>query len=178
MSDDKSTHEGAARAVDKAQDAVGAVVGKTSATLGGSTTSGFVKNAALGDMYEIRASEIALKRATSPAVRKLAEQMIGDHQKALAELRSTLISLPDVEHPPEQLDERRKGMIDNLEAAPEDEFDRSYLEQQYAAHDEATTLFRKYSENGDVAALKQFATKTLPVLEKHFSHVQELRQSG
>lgn len=175
MAKENETHEGASRMVDKAQDAVGAAVGKTSASIGGGTTKGFVKNAALSDMYEIEAAELAIRRTASPPIVKLAEQMIDDHGKASAELKRTVAALDDVDAPPARLDERRQGMIDNLEAAPDEEFDKSYLDQQYAAHDEAVTLFRNYSEHGDEPKLKAFASETLPVLERHLSHVQELR---
>lgn len=175
MTEENETHEGASRMADKAQDAVGAAVGKASASVGGGTTKGFVKNAALSDMYEIRAAEIAKRRSRTPSITRLAEQMIDDHTKASADLKSILASLDGLDAPPAQLDERRQGLVDNLDAAPEDEFDKSYLEQQHAAHDEAITLFRNYAENGDKAELKTFASQTLPVLERHMQHVQDLR---
>lgn len=176
MANENETHTGAGRAVDKAQDAVGAAVGKASASLGGGSTGAFVKNAALGDMYEIQAAEVALRRAKDPKVRTLAEEMIADHRKASANLKSEVQSLDDVAGPPGELDARRKGMIENLEKAPDAEFDASYLEQQSAAHDEATTLFRNYADNGDNPKLKAFAQETLPVLERHFEHVRQLQQ--
>lgn len=177
MADDKSTHTGAGRAIDKAQDAVGAAVGKTSASLGGGSTGAFVKNAALGDMYEIKAAEVALRRARDPKVRSLAEEMIADHKQASANLKVMVQSLGDVDNPPEELDARRKGMIENLEKAPDGDFDKSYLEQQAAAHEEATTLFRNYGDNGDNPQLKGLAIETLPVLERHFQHVRELQKA-
>src|SRR5690606_8043917 len=49
-------HGGASHAMDKMQDAVGAVVGKMSAAMGGGASTEFVKNAALSDRYEIAAA--------------------------------------------------------------------------------------------------------------------------
>lgn len=47
-------HGGASHAMDKMQDAVGAVVGKMSAAMGGGASTEFVKNAALSDRYDSR----------------------------------------------------------------------------------------------------------------------------
>ena len=56
--------------VSAVQDAASVPVGQTSAaTLGANTVSGYVPNAAMGDMYEIQAAEIAAERATTPAIR-------------------------------------------------------------------------------------------------------------
>ena len=178
MANDKQTHDGASRMVDKAQDAVGAAVGKASASMGGGTDTGFVKNAVLSNLYEIKAAEVAKRRTSDASVSDLAEQMIKDHTHAASELKSVLASLSDVDAPAEELDERRNGMIDNLEAAPGEAFDKTYLDQQYAAHDEAITLFRNYAENGDQPKLRSFASSTLPVLERHFDHVKKLRNAS
>lgn len=172
-------HRGASAAVDKAQDAVGAAVGKTAAAVGGGSTSAFVKNAALSDIYEIKAAEVALQRSRSDKIRQIAEEMRDDHIASSRNLRVALQGrrLENIETPPTELDDRRRGLVDNLKKAPEDEFDKRYLDQQAAAHDEALTLFRNYRDNGDDQQLKSFAVNTLPVLERHYEHVKSA-QSG
>lgn len=162
--------------IDTVQDMAGAAVGKATAAMGGGSSEQFVENAALGDMFEIRAGEIALRRAAGQPVRELAEEMIKDHRQSQSELqyamqRSTLSDLPS----PDSLDARRQGFIDNLDAAPDSEFDKTYVRQQLAAHEEAVTLFRNYKENGDNTELRHFAGETLPVLERHLQHVRQLR---
>ena len=60
---------GASPAVDKAQDMAAAPVGQTSAaTIGANTIDGYVPAAAMGDMYEIQAATIALRRSTNASV--------------------------------------------------------------------------------------------------------------
>lgn len=173
---DKSRHEGSERLIDKAQDAAGAAVGQATAALGGGSSERFVENAALGNMFEIRAGEIALRRAASSKVRDVAEEMIKDHRHAQAELqnaiqRSSLSDLPS----PDSLDARRQGFLDNLDASPDAEFDKTYLTQQLAAHEETITLFRNYEDNGDNSELRHFAASTLPVLERHLQHVRDAK---
>lgn len=166
-------HTGARHAIDKAEDAVGDVVGKASAALSGGSTSGFVKNAILSDLYEIEAAELALSRGT-PATQDLAREILSDHRQNSQKLVSTVKNArADVDIPGE-LDERRRGMIDNLRAAPSEEFETVFIQQQTSAHEEAVQLYRNYAENGEVEPLRSFAGTALPVLQRHLDHVQGL----
>lgn len=168
-------HTGAERAIDKLQDATAGAVGKTAAAAGAGSTKAFVENAARGDRYEILASELALDRARSPEVRKIAEEIIHDHRQASQELQAAVqAAAPDLT-PPSDLDNRRQGMLDNLKAAPDEDFDKTYVDQQLAAHEEAVTLFNGYRDRGDDGPLKAFAAKTAPVLERHRAHVERVR---
>jgi putative membrane protein len=45
---------------------------------------------------------------------------------------------------------------------------------QRKAHEEAITLFKRYADHGDDAALKSFAKNTLPTLEKHRTAIQKI----
>jgi putative membrane protein len=72
--------------------------------------------------------------------------------------------------PPAGLDERRKGLIDNLNAAAPAELDKVYIAQQDAAHNEALTLMQGYADHGDDAGLKDGAAKALSKIKSHLSH--------
>jgi predicted outer membrane protein len=43
------------------------------------------------------------------------------------------------------------------------------------AHEETTSLMRSYSEKGDNPQLRSLALSTLPVVERHLTHVKHLR---
>lgn len=135
----------------------------------------FVENAAIGDLYEIKAATIALRRSRSDGVKALARKMIDDHTTASHQLSSTLRSMPDVPEPPSDVDSRRATMIDHLEKAPEDEFDKRYLEQQELAHQETLTLFRNMVERQGDPRLRLFAAGTLSSLERHLVAVRGTR---
>jgi putative membrane protein len=45
---------------------------------------------------------------------------------------------------------------------------------QTQAHKEAVALFSAYANSGDDPAMKEFAKKTLPVLQMHERHVKDL----
>ncbi|MER9977598.1 DUF4142 domain-containing protein [Mesorhizobium sp. M0085] len=48
------------------------------------------------------------------------------------------------------------------------------MEMQTQAHKEAVALFSAYANSGDDPATKEFAKKTLPVLQMHERHVKDL----
>ena len=160
------------------QDATGAAVGAASAATLGRTTEGFVTNAAISDMYEIQSSRLVAEKSQNAELKKMAQQIISDHEKSSAELKTAAGAAQGVTVPT-AMDERRQGLVDNLRQAPADQFDRVYLGQQTAAHSEAVTLYRTYSENGDNQQLKAFAAKTLPVLERHLQMARSMEgQAG
>jgi hypothetical protein len=56
--------------------------------------------------------------------------IIDDHKKSSAEMKTILASVQGAPALPTELDERRKGMLDNLRGASPADFDDVYLDQQ------------------------------------------------
>lgn len=165
----------AASAVNSAQDATSAAVGAAaSATAAATDATGlFVAGLATGNMYEIEAGKIAEAKAKDPAVKAFARMMVADHTGLGKEAEPALkASGKDV---PIELDERRKGLIDNLNAATTANFDKVYIDQQVAAHDETLTLVKGYADGGDNADLKAIATKAAPKVQAHLNKAKELQ---
>jgi putative membrane protein len=133
----------------------------------------FVNTAAVSNMFEIETSKAALERATSPDVKTFAQQMIDDHTKASNDLKEAA-SKAGVGAIPEDLDAKHKSMLQALDKKKGAEFDRSYVQEQRQAHDQAVKLFSTYASNGTQADLKSFAATTLPTLQMHQQHVREL----
>jgi putative membrane protein len=149
-----------------AQDATGAAVGSMSAaTMGSHDTGAFVSNAAQSDMYEIQAAKIAEQKAKAPEVKAFAKKMIADHTKLTNEMKPLIKAAGQT--PPTDLDQRRKGFLDNLKAADAGSFDKTYMDQQVAAHDEALTLMQGYAKDGSDAGLKAAAAKAVPIIQNH-----------
>lgn len=165
------------QAVNSAQDATSAAVGTAAAaTAGQVSTDAFVTNAAISDMYEIQAGQIAQKKGQSAGVKDFGKVMVSDHT-AMSNAMKPLITAAG-KTPPAGLDERRKGLIDNLNAAPAADFDRVYLDQQEAAHTEALTLMQGYADNGDDAGLKKAAAGAAPKIQSHLDHVKQLKSGA
>jgi putative membrane protein len=169
-----AANPGQSEPVNAAQDAVGAAVGQTSAaTLGSHTTGGFVTNAAIGNMYEIQAGQMASQRAKNADVKAFGKMMVTDHTAMTNEFKP--LATAAGETPPTELDQRRKGMIDNLKAASDADFDRVYITQQIAAHEETLTLAQGYAQNGDNAGLKAFAAKGAPKIQAHLEKARQIQ---
>jgi putative membrane protein len=161
-------------AVNKAQDVTGAAVGAVSAatTAVTNSTEGFVTGLATSDMYEIQAGKIAGQKGQSAAVKAYGKQMVIDHTAMSNTMKPLFVAAN--EKIPTELDQRRKGMIDNLNAAAPADFDKTYLDQQEAAHEEALTLLKGYADGGDNADLKAAATKAIPKVQAHLDKAKEL----
>lgn len=178
MADNGEKHEGLRRTMDKAGDVVGGMVGRMTATTAGATgAEQFVKSAAMGDLYEIAAAKLALRRGRSDEVKAAARKMISDHTTSTHQLRSALRMTParGLPAPPLELDERRKTMLEHLEAAPDDKFDGTYLDQQVLAHKETVDLMTGFRERGDNPQLRSLAAGTAPVVQRHLTHMERLR---
>lgn len=169
---------GASPAVDKAQDMAAGPVGQTSAaTMGSNMVSAYVPNAAMSDMYEIQAADIALSRSKNADVKMLATMIKTDHTAASNEFKGIVpTAAPDVAIPT-ALDQRRQGLIDNLRSASDADFDKVWLDQQIAAHQEGVTLNNGFKDNTDAPALAAFATKVLPKIQAHLTKAQQLRDA-
>jgi len=169
---------GVRQVLDKMQDMVGALVGKTSAAMGGPMTGPFVKNAMLSGAYEVRAGEIAMRRSSSRPVRAIADKLIADHTMG-AQLLFAALGRSDWDdeafEPTEELDTRREGLINHLEKAPDADFDKRFIDQQAASHDEARTLFESYASSGDDPNLRSYALSILPGIEAHVRAVMAVR---
>jgi putative membrane protein len=77
--------------------------------------------------------------------------------------------------PADKLDERRQGFIDNLKTASAADFDKTYIDQQVAAHGEALTLMQGYADNGSDAGLKAGAAKAVPKVQMHLDKAKSIQ---
>lgn len=132
----------------------------------------FVNKAAVGGMFEVESSKVALDKAEDQSVKGFAQKMIDDHGAANAKLET--IAGEQKLQVPADLDAKHKADLDalNAAAAPVDE---TYVKLQRAAHAEAVTLFESYSQDGDNATLKAFAAETLPTLKMHQQMVDGMK---
>ena len=170
--------QGASPAVDKAQDMAAAPVGQVSAaTLGAKTVDAYVPNAAMGDMYEIMAADIALERSQDAEVKRLATMIKADHTDASNKMKGIIGGMNPPMQPPAALDQRRQGLIDNLRSESAADFDNVFLDQQIAAHNEALTLHRGFSDNTDASAapLAAHARSVVPKIEAHLRQAEQLK---
>lgn len=141
------------------------------------TTAFFVQAAVVGNLFEVESSKLALERAQSPAVKTFAQHMVDDHNKAGVKL-SDAIAKANVAQPPMRLDARRLTVLDGLRGKQGADFEKAYVEAQYAAHVDAVEQFKGYAAAGENADLKAVAAELLPTLQKHLGEVTKLRAAN
>ncbi|MEX1059955.1 MAG: DUF4142 domain-containing protein [Methyloceanibacter sp.] len=138
------------------------------------STPDFVKKAAMSDMYEIEAGKIASEKGQSEAVKQFGQHMVEAHSKTSEELKGIVqVEKLDVGLPA-RLDKKHRNMIDALNSAKPEDFDKIYAKQQVKAHKKAVELFDGYAEKGNNASLKQFAANTLPTIKQHLEAAEKL----
>jgi putative membrane protein len=137
------------------------------------TTAEFVKKAAMSDMFEVQSSQLAMQKGDDKD-KAFAQQMITDHQKTTAELQDLLTKPGMHAQPPTTLDSKEQKKLDKLNKESGADFAKTYDKMQVAAHQQAVGLFKRYAQGGDNPTLKDWAARTLPVLQQHLQMAQDL----
>lgn len=163
------------QAANTVQDQTAGAVGAVAAPAAAATNESFVTNAAIGGMYEVEAGKIAAMRSTNPAIKAFGSKMVADHTAAGEKLKPLAAALNLTV--PTALDQRHQGMIDNLRGATDQDFDRVYLEQQEAAHNETRALLETFGTTANDATLKAWATETLPTVTAHQGMVDQMDEA-
>jgi putative membrane protein len=132
----------------------------------------FMMKASAAGLAEVNLSELALRRASSPAVREFARRIVNDHTQANRQLlnianRQQILGA-------EKMDDTHTKLRDKLAKLEGAEFDREYMEAMVKDHEEAVKLFEKQSKEGQDAALKAAAGDLLPTLKKHLESAREI----
>lgn len=132
----------------------------------------FAKKAAQDGLAEVQLGKIAQKRASDPAVKSYAEQLVASHSNANNKLLSIAkaegIKLPNALS---KEDQKLKTELNKLSGA---QFDKRFMEAQIDHHQKAVDLFTQESASGKSPQLKQFATDTLPHLQSHLDQANKI----
>lgn len=148
----------AAEAVEAAQDATAL------------TREGYANAAAVANMYEIEAANIAWERSNSDEVKAFAKMLIADHTASNAKLEVIVNQMEG--SLPSSLDDGHQRMIDELNDADDAAFDAVYMAQQVTAHERALQMHENYIAGGDDPVLKDFATESVKTVQAHLKHAQ------
>jgi putative membrane protein len=139
------------------------------------TTPDFVKEAAIGGMFEVESSKIAAQKATDPATKQFANQMVTDHSKANEELKAKATAAKiDV---PATLDKSHQDALDKMNSQNAADFTKNYKSTMLSDHKSTVSLFERYAKGGDNADLKAWAGQTLPTLQHHLQMAENLEKN-
>lgn len=136
----------------------------------------FVQKAMEGGLSEIGLGELAQSRGSSPQVREFGMIMVSDHQKANDELRE-LAQQNGYENLPLTVPSGTQKGYDQLSDKNGTDFDKAFIQQMIKDHEKTVKLFRKQAENGKDEQLRNWATRTLPILEQHLEQAKRLRET-
>jgi putative membrane protein len=139
------------------------------------TDAEFVTMAASGHMLESQLGEIAAKRSQNDDIKKYAQQVAADHQKAYEQLKAvaekTGIALPKA------LAADHQKCLDKFLPAKAD-FDKLFIDENAKGHETAIAAYKAAATEAKDAGLKEYAGKTLTMLEEHYAGIRKFRNAG
>ncbi len=157
----------------------------------------FAQRAAISNLSEIKLGQLAQQNAQDPQVKQFAQQMIDQHTQAQNELQA--IATSNGFSLPTSLDARHQKIEDKLSKLQGPAFDRAYIKSQVKAHKQAASLLQKRAgqassgaqstsavgtsgtgttatagTSGEVSAIDDYASQTLPKIEQHLQMAKQL----
>jgi putative membrane protein len=136
----------------------------------------FVKKAAITNMFEIKAGQIAQQKSQNSKVDSYAQMIVNDHQQMQNKLESEAKNVKSISVP-SKLDHAHQKLVDKLQSASGAKFLKTFKNQQVKGHKQAIQLFQSYGRSGQNANLKQLAQSGLPMLQKHLRTAEALPTS-
>ena len=138
-----------------------------------SADQAYVQKAAASDMFEVETSKLALDKAAMPSVKTYAQMMIDEHGKSTAELKAAAgqAGIPV----PAALPGDLQAKLDSLRTLTGAEFDRQYLADQRAGHQDTLAKVNAYLAAAPAGPLKDHAAKVTGVVQKHLNSLEKIK---
>jgi putative membrane protein len=132
----------------------------------------FLAMAAQADMTTAHIGQDAEDRAATSKVKDFAKTLAQDHTsdyQSLSELAGKL-----GESIPKAIDSRNDRAIAALDHYKGKTYDQMFLTHESEQHERLIAAFKKEAEHGQNPAIKAYASKALPVIERHLHDAQDL----
>lgn len=127
----------------------------------------------MSNMAEVEMGKLAQSKSENADTKAFADKMVEDHGKALTEVQA-LAAAKGVTLPAE-LDAKHKAMAAKLEKMTGAAFDKAYAKQGgVGAHKETLAKLQKASKAVKDADVKGQVDKTIPVVQAHLKHAEQL----
>jgi putative membrane protein len=138
------------------------------------STSTFLTNTAVANLFEIDSSKVALAKTKNDKIKAFANLMVTDHTGAGTKFKQAVTDAK-LTPPAEKLDAKHQALLDDLKKKDGAAFDTAYVKAQHDGHVETVAMFEAYAKGGDNARMKQFANEMLPTLKAHLDQVSKLK---
>jgi putative membrane protein len=138
------------------------------------STSTFLTNTAVANLFEIESSKVALAKTKNDKIKAFANLMVTDHTGAGTKFKQAVADAK-LTPPAEKLDAKHQALLDDLKKKDSATFDTAYVKAQHDGHVETVAMFEAYAKGGDNARMKQFANEMLPTLKAHLDQVSKIK---
>lgn len=133
----------------------------------------FIKNAIQSGAAEVAFGELGMKQGASTPVKNFAKMLVNDHQKVNDQL-TKILKKKNADFEISADTDRNLEKISKLSDAA---FDKSFVQAVVENHTRVIRFFEQQADKGKDTELKNWATRTLPMLQKHLEHARELLET-
>ncbi|HXE14489.1 MAG TPA: DUF4142 domain-containing protein [Bryobacteraceae bacterium] len=133
----------------------------------------FLSTAADAGLAQLELAKLALEKSNRPDIKMFAHQVMTDRQKANQDLRQ----LAEQKNVPFPNDLTLKGKAEKtrLELLSGDQFDNAYIAATIDHGTRDMQTYRKESKSGMDSDVRQFASKSLPIVREHLAMIKAIR---
>ncbi len=138
-------------------------------------TTNFVQKAMMGGMMEKELGQMAVKRGNSQNVKDLGMMLAKNHSNADMKLQEIAKSMNiDV---PEKLDNEHQKTLDELKLKSDNEFSKEFVNLVIENHKKDIANFKNAEEKLPEGKLDEWVENTIPVMEKHLSKAESIKDN-
>src|SRR5207248_8098518 len=136
----------------------------------------FATKAAESGILEVKLAQLAQQKSQTQEIKDLAKQLEQDHSQANTQL-TDVAKRKNIDLPTDLKGECQEHFqaFQKLEGK---DFENAYLLFNVKAHLKGIMMFQKESQTGTDAEIKQWASQTLPILQRHAGHINTVAQGA
>ena len=131
------------------------------------------------DVSEIEAAQLAKQKASSPAVRSFAANLVEQHTESMQknlQLAKQMRVNPEKPRLASAVESTHQKTMEELRKKSGQDFDRAYIDYQVTMHEQAVKLVEDTAHSVDDPRLKQQLVQTRPDLISHLSAARQLQR--
>ncbi|WP_069660495.1 DUF4142 domain-containing protein [Arcticibacter eurypsychrophilus] len=134
----------------------------------------FLNKAANSSMMEFELSKMALAKSRNERIKSFSSMLMNDHTNAEEELR-TIASQKGLTLPT-SLSAGSMKEVDKLQTKEGVQFDKDFIKVVLSSHRKAVRDFKEATEDTEDSDVKDFASRTLPILNMHLDSANAINK--
>ncbi len=137
--------------------------------------SAFLKMAAETSMTEANLGQTAENQAANAGVKSFAQKLVQDETKAYQNLRA--VAGKAGANVPDGINIAKNPTAEQLLRLKGQRFDRQFLQDEIRTDQRTIAVFKREAQHGQDAAVKSYASQSIPALEDHLRQAETLARS-